>query len=58
MLGKVDCIARLEDALAGKNSVKAAAIKEEKAAPKVQIHKVQLWSHCVQTNLVQGGEDA
>jgi glutamyl-tRNA synthetase len=34
VLGKDECIARMQDALAGKNSVKAAAVKEEKAAPK------------------------
>jgi len=34
VLGKDDCVARLQDALAGKNSVKAAPVKEEKAAPK------------------------
>ena len=34
VLGKDECIARLQDALAGKNSVKAAAIKEEKPTPK------------------------
>ena len=39
VLGKDECIGRLEDAMAGKNSVKAAPVVEEKAAPKPEAKK-------------------
>ena len=39
VVGKDECIGRLEDAMAGKNSVKAAEVKEEKAPPKEKEQK-------------------